>query len=98
MGLATFRNTETGDLVELNEDWLTRFPQDADHYTRVVDADLADLEQKQREADVAALDARPYDDGTTAAEAPAPAAEPDGDDESEDTPPAPPVTRDERRF
>lgn len=99
MGLATFRHNETGDLLELNEDWLDRFPNDP--YTRVSTDDLAKLEIEQRQADAAAIGAQPYqqpDDGS--AEAPAAAAAPTKGTktEDEDTPPASSNPRSESRF
>lgn len=73
MALATFRHNETGELLELSEDWLTRYPKDP--YTLVGTDDLAKLETERRQAEAAALGAKPFDQGedTPTAEAPAPA-------------------------
>jgi hypothetical protein len=87
MALATHRHNETGELLELSEDWLTRFPKDP--YTRVSSDDLAKLEAEQRQAAATALGAQPYAAGeeTPAAPAAAAAASPastHSDDEDDD--------------
>lgn len=98
MALATYRNNETGELLELSEDWLTRFPKDP--YTLVTDDDLAKLEAERGQAVAAAVGAQPFDQGEETPEQPAPAPAPAAGKgaEDQDTPEPPTDTRDARRF
>jgi hypothetical protein len=93
MALALHRNTDTGELLELDENWTTRFPKDP--YTLVGTEDLAKLEAERRQADAAALGAQPYAQPEDVPEA-APAAP--AKREAANTPTPSPDTRDERRF
>lgn len=98
MALATYRNNDTGDLIELSEDWLDRFPRDP--YTRLTGDELAKLEKDARTAAAAAIGAQPYQQPEDAASDPTPPAAAATDDEDEDTPtPAPAQNpRSESRF
>lgn len=99
MATATFRNNETGELLQLDERWLDRFPNDP--YTLVEDKELDKLKQEQRQADVDALGAKPYaapEDTPEGIIDAAGAGSTHDDDDEPDTPTTAPVIRDERRF
>lgn len=96
MALATYRHNETGELLELSEDWLKRFPKDP--YTLVGTDELAKLEAEQRQAAVTAAGAQPFDQGEGAPQEPAAAPVAAKDAEGQDTPAPPTDPRDARRF
>jgi hypothetical protein len=100
MALATYRNNETGELLELSEDWLTRFPKDP--YTLLDGDELEKLETERGQAVATAVGAQPFDQGEETPEEPAaaPAPAPSGGKgaEEQDTPEPPTDTRDARRF
>lgn len=99
MGLATYRHTDTGELIELSEDWLTRFPKDP--YERVAADELTKLETQQRQAAADAVGAQPYqqpDTGASAEAAPAPAGNAKSGTGTQDTPTGAPDPRDQSRF
>lgn len=104
MGLATYRHNETGELIELSEDWLTRFPKDP--YTPVGTDELAKLEIEQRQAAAEAAGAQPYqqpEDAAAEQAAPTPPAAPSSGGKGDstdpgDTPPPSGNPRSETRF